>query len=1149
MLKPDHVFNNGDNVAVEPRTLSKFYPYHKWPEPQIIKIENGHVNLVNNTKSPIILHKNDQLCHIRSSSTVIPSAPSTPVPKLGQNMSATPLHSELVAIDPDKQLSEQCRMDFKNLHRLYDHVFNPKISQYNDFSGKVRARINITMNKPPTRKLQVPNYGHKDLQLLQDKFDELERLNVFVRPEVAGIQVEHVSPSFLVRKRAGGYRLVTSFVALSPYCKVLPTTMPTVESILRTIASWKYIIVTDLSDAFYQIPLDRQSMKWCGTPTPFRGLRCYAVAAQGMPGASEALEECMSAVFGDQVKERTLGKIADDMCVGGRDEYDLFKNWAVILEKLSNNGLHIKAPKTIIAPLQAQLLGWDWQNGMLSASSHKISPLCNAEPPETVTKLRSFIGAYKFFNRVIPQCAKHISVLESSISGKQKSDKVTWDDNLITLYKSAQAALKAASSIHLPRASDQLVIVHDGSMSGIGSVLYLNRDNVLVVGSFFSAKLKEHQNRWYPCEIEALSISCSIHHFSPYIRESDNTTQVLTDSRPCVQSWEKMKRGEFSTSTRVATFLSTLAEFDVEVQHISGVQNLPSDFQSRNPPECNSPSCQICSFVEEAQETVIRSITVDEILSGKVSVPYNNRGVWKKLQSECQDLSRVHTHLKHGTRPTSKRTKLTTVKRYLQNVKIGKDGVLVVIRSEPFFPPTELIVVPEHLIHGLLTSLHLTLNHATVLQLVKVFKRQFHALRLQQYADIVVDHCHTCRSLKVLPKEYHPQTTTDLPTTPGKTFSADIIRRFKQKIFVLRESFSSFTITSLQRDEEHGTLRTALIQSISQIRPNPRSRADVRVDNAPGFKALKNDVNLNKLNIFLDMGRVHNPNKNPVVDKGIQELISEILKYNTEAGPITADTLAVVTNQLNSRIRGRGLTAWEILHQRDHETGNQLDIDDERLMQLQESTRLSNQHSSAKHKAKGGPIAQSADVVPGSLVYIKHDRNKNRGRERYIVVDVDGSNCTLRKLLKSQIRSQDYTLKLTEVMLVTPNTVCREDYSKGLDSSDEDEAAANSSSTVDMDLREVANTSLAVNTSSSGIMNNVNDPVSHVDSGEIHNPFGDHVEALDPDIPGSELMADNSAVTNQDEVFGVPPIADSSGVEQRRSTRQKKPPAWMEDYE
>ena len=134
-------------------------------------------------------------------------------------------------------------------------------------------------------------------------------------------------------------------------------------------------------------------MKWCCTPTPFRGLRVYAVAAQGMPGASEALEECRSAVFGEDVKEKRVGKIADDMYVGGYDEEDLLRNWTLVLEKLSKNNLRLKGSKTIIAPTKVQLLAWDWFNGAISASTHKISPLYSAEPPETVTKLRSFIGA------------------------------------------------------------------------------------------------------------------------------------------------------------------------------------------------------------------------------------------------------------------------------------------------------------------------------------------------------------------------------------------------------------------------------------------------------------------------------------------------------------------------------------------------------------------------------------------------------------------------------------------------------------------------------------------------------------------------------------------------------------------------------------
>ena len=56
----------------------------------------------------------------------------------------------------------------------------------------------------------------------------------------------------------------------------------------------------------------------------------------------------------------------------------------------------------------------------------------------------------------------------------------------------------------------------------------------------------------------------------------------------------------------------------------------------------------------------------------------------------------------------------------------------------------------------------------------------------------------------------------------------------------------------------------------------------------------------------------------------MREVAIEILRYDPEAGPVTLDSFAVITSQLNSRIRNRGLSAWGILHQRDQESGHQL---------------------------------------------------------------------------------------------------------------------------------------------------------------------------------------------------------------------------------
>ena len=101
-------------------------------------------------------------------------------------------------------------------------------------------------------------------EFLQEKIDALEQQSVFARPEDVGISVEYLNPSFLVKKANGGFRLVTAFADVGRYAKPQPSLMPDVDSTLRKIGLWKHIIATDLTNAFYQIPLSKASMKYCG---------------------------------------------------------------------------------------------------------------------------------------------------------------------------------------------------------------------------------------------------------------------------------------------------------------------------------------------------------------------------------------------------------------------------------------------------------------------------------------------------------------------------------------------------------------------------------------------------------------------------------------------------------------------------------------------------------------------------------------------------------------------------------------------------------------------------------------------------------------------------------------------------------------------
>ena len=224
--------------------------------------------------------------------------PSPPHPG-GRNSPQPGFFSDAVKVDPDNILPDTIRNQFREVLQTHDEVFNPAIAGYNGIACPVQASVNMGPVQPPQCKGRVPQYSRDKLVELQQQFDELEQCQVFRRPEDIGITVEYLNPSFLVKKPSGGFHLDTAFTDVGHYSKPQSSLMPDIDSTLRTIAPWKYIIKSDLTRAFYQIPLPKTFMKYCGVATPFRGIRVYTRSAMGMPGSETALEELMCRVLGD----------------------------------------------------------------------------------------------------------------------------------------------------------------------------------------------------------------------------------------------------------------------------------------------------------------------------------------------------------------------------------------------------------------------------------------------------------------------------------------------------------------------------------------------------------------------------------------------------------------------------------------------------------------------------------------------------------------------------------------------------------------------------------------------------------------------------------------------------------------------------------
>ena len=367
------------------------------------------------------------------------------------------------------------------------------------------------------------------------------------------------------------------------------------------------------------------------------------------------------------------------------------------------------------------------------------------------------------------------------------------------------------------------------------------------LGGFFSAKLKPHQRKWLPCEVEAFAIASSIQHWAPYIIDNTNTVQILTDSRPCIQSFAKLCRGEFSHSARVSTFLSTLSRYHVSLQYIPGAMNLPSDYQSRNPAECTEKSCQICKFVNDSSSSTVCNLTVSDILQGSNTMPFMSPMAWKKSQQDCPALRRVYAHLAQGTRPGNKDSNIPLVKRYLRVCTVGRNGLLVVRKEMPFTAVRDLIVIPQKALPGLISALHLRLQHPTKSQMIKLFHRYFYAFDANAAIMNACTVCPQCAAMIHLPREIEEFTTSDSPQKLGVTFACDVLRRAKQHIFLLRDTFSSYTVTKLIGDEQSKSLKAALIECTAELKA--AAGCVVRVDGGTSFQKLIGDKDLSQKGI------------------------------------------------------------------------------------------------------------------------------------------------------------------------------------------------------------------------------------------------------------------------------------------------------------
>jgi hypothetical protein len=157
------------------------------------------------------------------------------------------------------------------------------------------------------------------------------------------------------------------------------------------------------------------------------------------------------------------------------------------------------------------------------------------------------------------------------------------------------------------------------------------------------------------------------------------------------------------------------------VVHKPGL-NHPGDFDSRNPVPCDLPAgkCHVCNFAFQesgpsAQEllyhphppTVGAALTVADIESGELKIPFTQTSGWKNIQEADPTLSKLKLHIGGGTIPIRRIRGSSDLKRLYTLFQQGKVKMVEYTLIDNVGNVKNLIVVPSPILKGLVMALHL----------------------------------------------------------------------------------------------------------------------------------------------------------------------------------------------------------------------------------------------------------------------------------------------------------------------------------------------------------------------------------------------------------------------------------------------------------
>ncbi|XP_055584826.1 uncharacterized protein LOC129737691 [Uranotaenia lowii] len=350
--------------------------------------------------------------------------------------------------------------------------------------------------------------------------------------------------------------------------------LPHQDRILSHLGPVRFLTTIDLSQAFLQIPLNPKSRKYTAFSVPGRGLFQYKSCPMGLVGSPATLSKCMDRVLGHGALEPAIFVYLDDIVVATLTFEDHIAKLKELAKRLGEANLSINLQKSKFCCQELPYLGYILSKDGLRPNPDRIQAIIGYQVPKSVRQLRRFLGMVNYYRRFIENFSSIVAPLTDLLKNKPK--RVQWNQAAELSFQAIKERLISAPVMANPNFAFPFVIQTDASDNAIAGVLTQTHDGEEKVIAFFSEKLKGAELRYHAAEKEGLAALRSIEKFRGYVEGSKFT--LVTDSAALTF----IMRAKWRSSSRLSRWSITLQQFDMDIRHRKGKDNIVPDALSRS---------------------------------------------------------------------------------------------------------------------------------------------------------------------------------------------------------------------------------------------------------------------------------------------------------------------------------------------------------------------------------------------------------------------------------------------------------------------------------------------------------------------------------------------------------------------------------------